>query len=246
MSYILDALRRADAERQHGQVPGLNTLPGVPHRGQAPLQGVPRRWVLALGALAALGMAAALALAAWWWGGNRTLGQTPSSAATAVPGVSTGPVAVRSTLPAGVPAATPTAMAPQQQPLPVVVTAPPATVSAAPGAAREGVAGNAGNAGEASPPAPVAVPTTVRVPALADPAPRALPLAALSNDQRRGLPPLAVGGAVWSDNAAARFVMLNGQLVREGDAVAPGLVLERIEPKSAVLRWRDMRISLPL
>jgi general secretion pathway protein B len=40
--------------------------------------------------------------------------------------------------------------------------------------------------------------------------------------------------------------MLNGQLVREGDAVAPGLVLERIEPKSAVLRWRDMRISLPL
>jgi general secretion pathway protein B len=207
-------------------------------------------------------MAAALALAAWWWGGNRTLGQTPSSAATAVPGVSTGPVAgngnstgtgtgtgavaVRSTLPAGVPAATPSATAVPPQPLPVVVTAPPATVSAAPGAAREGVAGNAGNAGEASPPAPVAASTTVRVPAVADPAPRALPLAALSNDQRRGLPPLAVGGAVWSDNAAARFVMLNGQLVREGDAVAPGLVLERIEPKSAVLVWQGLRIALPL
>jgi general secretion pathway protein B len=240
MSYILDALRRADAERQHGQVPGLNTLPGVPNRSLTPLQGVPRRWVLALGALAALGMAAALALAAWWWGGNRALGQAPSSAATAVPGVSTGPVAVRSTLPAGVPAATPTATAVPPQPLPVVVTAPPATVSAAPGAAI------AGDAGEASPPAPVAVPTTVRVPVVADPAPRALPLAALSNDQRRGLPPLAVGGAVWSDNAAARFVMLNGQLVREGDAVAPGLVLERIEPKSAVLVWQGLRIALPL
>jgi general secretion pathway protein B len=92
----------------------------------------------------------------------------------------------------------------------------------------------------------VAALTTVRVPAVADPAPRALPLAALSNDQRRGLPPLAVGGAVWSDNAAARFVMLNGQLVREGDAVAPGLVLERIEPKSAVLVWQGLRIALPL
>jgi hypothetical protein len=40
--------------------------------------------------------------------------------------------------------------------------------------------------------------------------------------------------------------MLNGQLVREGDAVAPGLVLERIEPKSAVLVWQGLRIALPL
>ncbi len=34
--------------------------------------------------------------------------------------------------------------------------------------------------------------------------------------------------------------------MREGDTVAPGLVLERIQPKSALLRWRGLLIELPL
>ena len=80
----------------------------------------------------------------------------------------------------------------------------------------------------------------------ADATPGPVPLAALSPEQRRDLPPLAVSGAVWSASAGSRFVMLNGQLVREGDTIAPGLVLERIDTKSAVLRWRDLRIGLPL
>lgn len=35
--------------------------------------------------------------------------------------------------------------------------------------------------------------------------------------------------------------MLDGQVLREGDSVAPGLVLERIAQKSAILRWREQR-----
>jgi general secretion pathway protein B len=79
------------------------------------------------------------------------------------------------------------------------------------------------------------------------PASAALPvvrLAQLSAEQRRELPPLVVGGSVWSDSAASRFVLIDGQLLHEGDRIAPGLVLERIAPKSAWLLWRDRRIEL--
>jgi general secretion pathway protein B len=39
--------------------------------------------------------------------------------------------------------------------------------------------------------------------------------------------------------------MINGQVVREGEAAAPGVTLERIGPKSAVLRFKDRRVELP-
>jgi general secretion pathway protein B len=75
---------------------------------------------------------------------------------------------------------------------------------------------------------------------------RAVSLAQLSPEVRRELPPLALGGAIWSDNVASRFVIVNGQVLREGDAAAPGVVLERIGPKAVYLRWRDWRIEIPI
>jgi general secretion pathway protein B len=72
------------------------------------------------------------------------------------------------------------------------------------------------------------------------------PLAELPADQRRELPALNVNGSVWSESAASRFVILNGQVLREGDTVAPGLVLEKLMPKSAHLRWRGLLLDLPL
>jgi general secretion pathway protein B len=70
-------------------------------------------------------------------------------------------------------------------------------------------------------------------------------LAELPPELRSGLPPLAVSGSIWSDSPASRFVLINGQVVREGDMAAPGVVLERIGPRSAVLRWREQRFELP-
>ena len=75
---------------------------------------------------------------------------------------------------------------------------------------------------------------------------KAVPLQQLAADLRRELPPLAVSGSVWSDNPGSRFVILDGQVVREGDSIAPGLLLERIQPKAVLLRWRDMRLEIKL
>jgi general secretion pathway protein B len=73
----------------------------------------------------------------------------------------------------------------------------------------------------------------------------AIPLAQLSPEQRRDWPVFKLGGTVWSESPASRFVIANGQLVREGEAVVPGLVLERITPKTLLLRWRGLQVVMP-
>ena len=76
--------------------------------------------------------------------------------------------------------------------------------------------------------------------------PRLLALAELTPDQRRDLPPLVMGGSIWSESALGRFVIVNGQVVREGEAAAPGVTVESIGPKAVLLRWRDLRFEVPL
>jgi general secretion pathway protein B len=240
MSYILDALRRADAERQRGQVPGLHAPSSSPG---APAAGAPPRTAL-WAALAALGLVGA-GLAGWW------LWREPVAPAVALPaGAPMAPATVVQpqatvTAPAAAPPPAPVATT-----LPVVVSAPspaPALVPALPTPAPPPVAALPAPPPVAALPAP---PPTAATPAPprpgAAPEPRAVPLAELSPEQRRELPPMAVGGSIWSDSAANRFVIINGQLVREGESAAPGVALERIGPKSAVLRWRELRIELPL
>ena len=203
MSYILEALRRSQAERERGQVPGLHAqpVPGEPDLPRGARRGLPMRG-LALGLVAG----AAVAALAWWLSRPATA-PAPAPAAVA-------------------PAAPPPAVAPEPA-LPVVVSAPPA-------------------------PAPVPVPAPVvaaaPVPAAASAAaPLRVPtLAELSPEQRRELPPLVMGGSIWSESALSRFVIVNGQVVREGEAAAPGVTVEKIAPKSVLLKWRELRFEVPL
>ncbi len=91
---------------------------------------------------------------------------------------------------------------------------------------------------------PVAPPATTAK--AAPPATAAIPLLAeLPPSIRQQLPTLTVGGSVYSEDAASRFIMLNGDVVKEGSQPAPGLIVERIEPRSAVLRFKGERFRLP-
>jgi len=67
MSYVLEALRRAEAERQRGNVPGLHaqTLPAPEAVEAEPGPGPRSGWPLAVGALALVSLLAAV----WWWRG---------------------------------------------------------------------------------------------------------------------------------------------------------------------------------
>jgi general secretion pathway protein B len=196
MSYILDALRRSQAERERGQVPGLDAqlapaeAPSPARRGDAAL------W-LGVG----LGVGGLAALVVWW--------QRPVAPAV---------------LP--VPQAAPAVPAPA--PLPRVVSVPPVVVTPSPAPAPS--------------PAPVASPP----PAPAAAVPRTLALAELTPEQRRELPPLVMGGSIWSENPQSRFVIVNGQVVREGESAGAGVTVERIAQKAVLFRWRELRFEVPL
>ena len=61
----------------------------------------------------------------------------------------------------------------------------------------------------------------------------------------QALPALAVSGMVYARDPAQRMVLINGELWRQGDTVAPGLVLEEIRAKDLVLRYQgQQRFSL--
>ena len=70
-------------------------------------------------------------------------------------------------------------------------------------------------------------------------------MAELPPDVQRELPKLTITGGVHSDNAAQRMLIVGGQVMGEGAEIAPGVVLEQIRPKSAVLRFRNHRFSVP-
>jgi general secretion pathway protein B len=57
------------------------------------------------------------------------------------------------------------------------------------------------------------------------------------------LPKLAFGGAMHSDNPASRMLIVNGQLLHEGDAISPDLTLERIQLKQATFRYKGYRYT---
>ena len=227
MSYILDALRRAEADRQRGQVPSLGAtqLSTATHDAAQP----GRRklaWMLVVATLAVAG-------AGWvgWWRGTTVPAKAPPR-----------PQEMAKETSSAAPEAAPAAIS---RPLPQVVSAPPAPLPAPP------VSTPANPMSTSAP--PVAVPAA-KVPASAAPAPspeqpgalRPTKLADLNPEQRRELPALVVNGSVYSDSAASRFVILNGQVLREGDTAAPGLVVEKLLPKSAHLRWRGQLLELPL
>jgi general secretion pathway protein B len=58
---------------------------------------------------------------------------------------------------------------------------------------------------------------------------------------RRQLPAISLGGSVWSEDPGSRFVLINGDVVREGQQLAPGLVLERLRPHEAQFNFQGTR-----
>ena len=251
MSYILDALRRAQAERGRGAVPGLHT-PVLPAPGTSP-PGPPRAaipgWLAVTGAAAV----AALAAGAAWWAL-----QPP-----AVP-VHQGAGPVPLPVPREVAVATTPLPSPSPAPPPGAVPEPALAVPTAPGpAARPSAQGvvprAAGTAPQrGTPPPPDRKPAQAPPAASASPPPSAPPPhgavaaptgtifapADLPDAVRAQLPVLQISGATYSSNPEYRMAIVNGQVLHEGDPAAPGLLLEKIEPGRTVWSFQGYRYGL--
>ena len=245
MSYILDALRRADAERERGEVPSLHTQQygALPGDDEAPR---PPRLLLTVIVVLVVALGSALA---WnFWGGGDAARHAASQG-----NVSTIPASVPSpasrVAPVPMPAPEPTIATPPVSPLSPLSTVPAARPSAA--ASLPPVATSPAADSRHRPDAAAAQVTSAdrrraaRAEAAAASAAGATDAQGrLPDAMRRELPTLAFGGASYSTDAASRMVIFNGRVFHEGDTIAPQLVLQQIKLKTAVLAYKGFRYEI--
>ena len=70
-------------------------------------------------------------------------------------------------------------------------------------------------------------------------------MADLDPAMRKQLPPLKLSMHLWNETASQRFVILDGQRLKEGDALGE-IVVEGISRDGAVLAWRGSRLKIEL
>jgi general secretion pathway protein B len=277
MSYILEALKKAQAERQLGSAPTIH----APVAAAAPESNAVRKPLVAGAAVG--GLLAATGLLLWH--------QQPAQVRDAAPALKVAAVAPP-VVDKPVPAPTqPKAIV--EKPVPAVSNGHVALVGQAdppekpatagkPVTTEKAVTETTAKAAIAKPAAPefatVAKPAAPEVPTVAKlpaPAPaRTAPVAVASNTPapvqpvavsappanaddalgganslpeavRRELPKVAFGGYMYSPNPADRLVLVDNILRREGEEVGPGLVLEKLLPKGAVMNYRGYRYRVP-
>ena len=220
MSFILDALRKSEHERQRSAVPGLSQVPLAAPQPQLP------RWALAvIGGL----FAAVLVIGGAWWQSTRvpaeaTSSQLPSSpAATVGRTVALPPPAERS--------AAPQQAAPARLPL-----EGESSLSAAAASSTGSTNGDTSSASpELSPP--------VRLTNLPDDS-VALPSVSMLAAEGVAVPPLRLELHAFSPQPRDRFVFINGRKYVEGDRLVEGPMLVAIEPTGAVLTHSGRRFIL--
>ena len=217
MSYILDALRKADAQRERDPARGIHAQPVLAASQSPDGRRTPPWAIAAAGALLVLAAAGA-----WWLVGGHSGTQplpaaspaerTPSAAVTAPVSPTLGTAAAPTVAPA-VAAVVPPA-------------APAAAIDPAPAPAR---------------PAPAAIPAIRPPPAAAAPV---RPAASVATTQPADAPRLAISGGVYSTSPAQRMLIVGGQVFNEGSEVAPGVVLEQVRPNQALLNFQGQRYTV--
>ena len=243
MSYILDALKRADSERERGVVPGLHAQP-VPLHSSGPAAS---RAFKPLVLLAGLSLLLAMCLILWRWLGTENASGPP--AAVTPPMVNLPGPSANNAAPPSVPAASlaparPVAAipAPSLSPAPALPSAPPAVLQA-PRTVMAPAQITPAAPTLAAPPS-VAPPAAPPIVAAAAPSARVSALADLPADVRLAMPKIVISGSTYADNPAYRMLIINGQVFHEGEKLATDLQLEQIGPKSAVLNYRGQRYSV--
>ena len=236
MSYILDALKKSEQQRQRGAAPSLLSAQVT---DVAPRQPAALFYGLAAGALLLAGVTIGM-LRPWQAEAPAPplIAVKPPEAvvptpppAPAAPSVE---IMINAERQAPVPArATQPAALPQRDSLKAQVPAPAAPAQSVPPKPATAPAN------EALSPAPE-TPAGAR-PASAAPerTPDALPELPVSIQQE--IPKLPILFHLYSSNPKDRRVGVNDRILREGDSVEPGLVLEQITPEGMIFTYKGYR-----
>jgi len=265
MSYILDALKKSEQQRRRGAAPSLLAAPAT---DVSPRRPVTLLYGLAAAAVLVVGVAIGV-LRPWEAEAPAVPPPAVKPPEAVVSPAPPAPASVAITInterqmPAPAPATQP---APVTQPAPT--TRPASATQSAPAAQPSPVAqpasGPAGGVAKAQAPAPATpeqgVPPKSAAPAPEDKAPspapekpagarpadalpeRApVPIVELPLSIQQGVPKLTILFHLYSRNPKDRLVSINGRMLREGDSVEPGLVLEQITPEGMILSYKGHR-----
>jgi general secretion pathway protein B len=220
MSFILDALKKSETERQRGDAPALYEMKMAPPRQRV------ATWLIVLAGLLLINI---VVLSVVLLRGNHGAPAAADTGAAAAPVAAPAPAALQPP-----PAPTDITPPPAPQPAPAAVAEqkpsdddapavepPRAAAGAGPQAGnRSGVEATGGNSGE--------LPTYQQ----AATAPGA------------NLPELALNLHSYSTNPAERFVFLNMTKLREGQTSPQGVRVETITPDGAILSWQGAKFLL--
>ena len=229
MSYILDALRKSEQERQ----PGTPARPGGPvHNVSLPWRG---GWLVVIGIILLLFLLAA-AVIIW----HSTASRISSVAAVAVSSPSATPVAAP-------PAAEPAAVAPpsvttvkkeppvrdlaEQTQVPVPVT----SIKPKPSTALRRKVATIKQPPSSRADGPAVLLETDNTPLLQQMPP----------EIQRAIPPMAVTIHVYSPQESQRILFINNHEYHKGSLIEGGVRVEAIVPDGAVLSYQGERFKLP-
>lgn len=256
MSFILDALKKSESDRQRQSGPALFEVRVAPPRTRLPL------WAIAI----ALLLLVNLGIVMWMLLRHQTHPATADVSATTAAGAASAGAAAGTPGPAAgasIPAPNPALAGTSAQPPTVAASAP-----APPGTAPAPLTGAASAAVSAPPAAsPAATPTAVATAEGTNPsdyAPAEEPSGpSLGSHVHRGtasgvplyqdltttpgtqLPQLRLDLHVFAGRAEDRFVMINMHKLREGDTLPEGVHVDSITPEGAVLSFNGTKFLLP-
>ncbi len=251
MSYILDALRKSDQQRQRGAAP---TLLAVQDTAVAPK----RPAYLVYGVLAAVLVGAGIVIG-WLrpWHSEQAAPDTPKPvAAKPIESSPREPAPAPSEMapqpkpePKSTPenatqpaqaAVVPLTIAPKPKPLPESESKPQAKPELpASETDRSLRKADADAPGKEAAPLPVPPADTAATGGAGVQA--VIPVAELPPQVRQELPAMAISVHAYSDNPKSRMVGINYRIFREGDYVVPGLQLEQITPDGMIFSYKGYR-----
>jgi general secretion pathway protein B len=225
MSYILDALKKAESDRKLGSIPTVHAQSMPSTTNNADLPGWRKRlpWLLTL----------LMSVLVAWVGWLQPWRSQPAPAANP-PSGSAPPTA--QTMENPVPVAPPAASAP----------ASPALKSAAPEHVDQPARSAMAPRAPASSPKIASVDTKAVAPEADHVEQKSVgTLQDLPENIQRELPAIVVNGYIYARNPADRSVLINKRLLHEGDQIGPELVLEKMTPNGAVLSYKGYRYRVP-
>jgi general secretion pathway protein B len=219
MSFIIDALKKSEVERQRQSVPGLMDAPSAPRRTRLP------PWAMWLGALLTINILVLVVVLV------RNGVSTPAPATVSAPVKRADRAATLETKPAE--HFSPLDAAP--------VYAPEIPVPAAedPAAAARIIA-------QRSAPRPLRRPDPVLVDEAPTESDELLPsISEVNLTGAQALPELHLDVHVYATKPSDRFVYINMRKYHEGNTLQEGPVLERIRRDGVVLDYQGLRFVLP-